>query len=77
MMKLYIEYSENKNRMKVFVGINFIDFNMIGQNLFGFVLILLRFYFEDLFNINFIDVNLGDIIFLYKEYFIFKLYKDG
>ncbi|HFM4327861.1 TPA: hypothetical protein ACG7JM_004096, partial [Escherichia coli] len=44
MTKLYIEHSENKNRMKVFAGTNFIDFNMTGQNLSGFVLTLSRFY---------------------------------
>ncbi|HFM1765052.1 TPA: hypothetical protein ACG599_003558, partial [Escherichia coli] len=63
MTKLYIEHSENKNRMKVFAGTNFIDFNMTGQNLSGFVLTLSRFYFEDLLNINFTDANLGDTIF--------------
>ncbi|EPE0581726.1 TPA: hypothetical protein ACNTH0_004346, partial [Escherichia coli] len=62
MTKLYIEHSENKNRMKVFAGTNFIDFNMTGQNLSGFVLTLSRFYFEDLLNINFTDANLGDTI---------------
>lgn len=63
MTKLYIEHSENKNRMKVFAGTNFIDFNMTGQNLSGFVLTLSRFYFEDLLNINFTDANLCDTIF--------------
>lgn len=66
MTKLYIEHSENKNRMKVFAGTNFIDFNMTGQNLSGFVLTLSRFYFEDLLNINFTDANLGDTIFSHK-----------
>lgn len=77
MTKLYIEHSENKNRMKVFAGTNFIDFNMTGQNLSGFVLTLSRFYFEDLLNINFTDANLGDTIFLHKEHPTPKLYKDG
>lgn len=67
MTKLYIEHSENKNRMKVFAGTNFIDFNMTGQNLSGFVLTLSRFYFEDLLNINFTDANLGDNIFYIKN----------
>ena len=67
MTKLYIEHSENKNRMKVFAGTNFIDFNMTGQNLSGFVLTLSRFYFEDLLNINFTDANLGDTIFYIKN----------
>ncbi len=47
--------------MKVFAGSNFIDFNMTGQNLSGFVLTLSRFYFEDLLNINFTDANLGKV----------------
>ncbi len=76
MTKLYIEHSENKNRMKVFAGTNFIDFNMTGQNLSGFVLTLSRFYFEDLLNINFTDANLGDAIFSHKEHPTPKLYKD-
>ncbi|ELJ4108778.1 hypothetical protein QQW55_002631 [Escherichia coli] len=76
MTKLYIEHSENKNRMKVFAGTNFIDFNMTGQNLSGFVLTLSRFYFEDLLNINFIDANLCDTIFSHKEHPSPKLYKD-
>ncbi|MBB7443447.1 hypothetical protein HEM67_017615, partial [Escherichia coli] len=76
MTKLYIEHSENKNRMKVFAGTNFIDFNMTGQNLSGFVLTLSRFYFEDLLNINFTDANLGDTIFSHKEHPTQKLYKD-
>lgn len=76
MTKLYIEHSENKNRMKVFAGTNFIDFNMTGQNLSGFVLTLSRFYFEDLLNINFTDANLGDTIFSHKEHPTPKLYKD-
>ena len=76
MTKLYIEHSENKNRMKVFAGTNFIDFNMTGQNLSGFVLTLSRFYFEDLLNINFTDANLGDTIFSHKEHPAPKLYKD-
>ena len=76
MTKLYIEHSENKNRMKVFAGTNFIDFNMTGQNLSGFVLTLSRFYFEDLLNINFTDANLGDTIFSHKEHPTPNLYKD-
>ncbi|EHK7385606.1 hypothetical protein IB351_003013 [Escherichia coli] len=76
MTKLYIEHSENKKRMKVFAGTNFIDFNMTGQNLSGFVLTLSRFYFEDLLNINFTDANLGDTIFSHKEHPTPKLYKD-
>ncbi|EGF8260447.1 hypothetical protein IPA59_000499 [Escherichia coli] len=76
MTKLYIKHSENKNRMKVFAGTNFIDFNMTGQNLSGFVLTLSRFYFEDLLNINFTDANLGDTIFSHKEHPTPKLYKD-
>ncbi|EFO2786912.1 hypothetical protein CEA57_10020 [Escherichia coli] len=76
MTKLYIEHSENKNRMKVFAGTNFIDFNMTGQNLSGFVLTLSRFYFEDLLNINFTDANLCDTIFSHKEHPTPKLYKD-
>ncbi|EJF4670367.1 hypothetical protein M8M96_003683 [Escherichia coli] len=76
MTKLYIEHSENKNRMKVFAGTNFIDFNMTGQNLSGFVLTLSRFYFEDLLNINFTDANLCDTIFSHKEHPTHKLYKD-
>ncbi|EIH5003704.1 hypothetical protein B4V12_003081 [Shigella boydii] len=76
MTKLYIEHSENKNRMKVFAGTNFIDFNMTGQNLSGFVLTLSRFYFEDLLNINFTDANLCDTIFSHKEHLTPKLYKD-
>ncbi|MCZ6440775.1 hypothetical protein O5268_01930 [Escherichia coli] len=75
MTKLYIEHSENKNRMKVFAGTNFIDFNMTGQNLSGFVLTLSRFYFEDLLNINFTDANLGDTIFSHKENPIPKLHE--
>lgn len=63
MTRLYIEHSENENRMKVFAGTNFIDFNMTGQNLSGFVLTLSRFYFEDLLNVNFTDANLFDTIF--------------
>ena len=77
MTRLYIEHSENENRMKVFAGTNFIDFNMTGQDLSGFVLTLSRFYFEDLLNINFTDANLGDTIFLHKEHPTPKLYKDG
>ena len=76
MTKLYIEHSENKNRMKVFAGTNFIDFNMTGQNLSGFVLTLSRFYFEDLLNVNFTDANLFDTIFSHKENPITKLHKD-
>ena len=75
MTKLYIEHSENKNRMKVFAGTNFIDFNMTGQNLSGFVLTLSRFYFEDLLNINFTDANLFNTIFSHKENPIPKLHK--
>lgn len=63
MTRLYIEHSENENRMKVFAGTNFIDFNMTGQDLSGFVLTLSRFYFEDLLNVNFTDANLFDTIF--------------
>ncbi|HHB9627951.1 TPA: hypothetical protein ACOR5H_002912 [Escherichia coli] len=74
--RLYIEHSENENRMKVFAGTNFIDFNMTGQDLSGFVLTLSRFYFEDLLNINFTDANLGDTIFSHKEHPTPKLYKD-
>lgn len=76
MTKLYIEHSENKNRMKVFAGTNFIDFNMTGQDLSGFVLTLSRFYFEDLLNVNFTDANLFDTIFSHKENPITKLHKD-
>ncbi|RAX33998.1 UNVERIFIED_CONTAM: hypothetical protein DQE83_17740 [Escherichia coli] len=76
MTKLYIEHSENKNRMKVFAGTNFIDFNMTGQNLSGFVLTLSRFYFEDLLNVNFTDANLFDTIFSHKENPTTKLHKD-
>lgn len=76
MTRLYIEHSENENRMKVFAGTNFIDFNMTGQDLSGFVLTLSRFYFEDLLNINFTDANLGDTIFSHKEHPTPKLYKD-
>lgn len=76
MTRLYIEHSENENRMKVFAGTNFVDFNMTGQNLSGFVLTLSRFYFEDLLNINFTDANLGDTIFSHKEHPTPKLYKD-
>ena len=75
MTKLYIEHSENKNRMKVFAGTNFIDFNMTGQNLSGFVLTLSRFYFEDLLNINFTDANLFNTIFSHKENTITKIHK--
>ena len=67
MTRLYIEHSKNENRMKVFAGTNFIDFNMTGQDLSGFVLTLSRFYFEDLLNINFTDANLGDTIFYIKN----------
>ena len=76
MTRLYIEHSENENRMKVFAGTNFIDFNVTGQDLSGFVLTLSRFYFEDLLNINFTDANLGDTIFSHKEHPTPKLYKD-
>ena len=49
MTKLYIEHSENKNRDESLLPEPiFIDFNMTGQNLSGFVLTLSRFYFEDL-----------------------------
>ncbi|EGO7905827.1 hypothetical protein FHH44_27515, partial [Escherichia coli] len=76
MTRLYIEHSENENRMKVFAGTNFIDFNVTGQDLSGFVLTLSRFYFEDLLNINFTAANLGDTIFSHKEHPTPKLYKD-
>ncbi|ELO8224193.1 hypothetical protein R0V04_001322 [Escherichia coli] len=76
MTRLYIEHSENENRMKVFAGTNFIDFNVTGQDLSGFVLTLSRFYFEDLLNINFTTANLGDTIFSHKEHPTPKLYKD-
>ena len=76
MTKLYIEHSENKNRMKVFAGTNFIDFNVTGQDLSGFVLTLSRFYFEDLLNVNFPDANLFDTIFSHKENPITNLHKD-
>ncbi|HGT8835598.1 hypothetical protein [Escherichia coli] len=76
MTRLYIEHSENENRMKVFAGTNFIDFNMTGQDLSGFVLTLSRFYFEDLLNVNFTDANLFDTIFSHKENPITKLHKD-
>ena len=76
MTRLYIEHSENENRMKVFAGTNFIDFNMTGQDLSGFVLTLSRFYFEDLLNVNFTDANLFDTIFSHKENPTTKLHKD-
>ncbi|EHC1897250.1 hypothetical protein JT648_004964, partial [Escherichia coli] len=76
MTRLYIEHSENENRMKVFAGTNFIDFNMTGQDLSGFVLTLSRFYFEDLLNVNFTDANLFDTIFSHKENPITNLHKD-
>ncbi len=76
MTRLYIEHSKNENRMKVFAGTNFIDFNMTGQDLSGFVLTLSRFYFEDLLNVNFTDANLFDTIFSHKENPITKLHKD-
>lgn len=62
--------------MKVFAGTNFIDFNMTGQDLSGFVLTLSRFYFEDLLNVNFTDANLFDTIFSHKENPITNLHKD-
>ena len=77
MAKLYIEHSENENRMEALAGCDFIDFNMTGQDMSRLVLPLSNFYFEDLLNINFTDANLGDTIFLHKEHPTPKLYKDG
>ena len=77
MTKLYIEHSENENRMEALAGCDFIDFNMTGQDMSRLVLTLSNFYFEDLLNINFTDANLGDTIFLHKEHPTPKLYKDG
>lgn len=76
MAKLYIEHSENENRMEALAGCDFIDFNMTGQDLSGFVLTLSRFYFEDLLNVNFTDANLFDTIFSHKENPTTKSHKD-
>ncbi|MCZ5949230.1 hypothetical protein O5162_18850 [Escherichia coli] len=77
MAKLYIEHSENENRMEALAGCDFIDFNMTGQDMSRLVLTLSKFYFEDLLNINFTDANLFNTIFLHKEHPTPKLYKDG
>ncbi|MEC4139467.1 hypothetical protein VSR51_20590, partial [Escherichia coli] len=63
MAKLYIEHSENENRMEALAGCDFIDFNMTGQDMSRLVLTLSKFYFEDLLNINFTDANLFNTIF--------------
>ncbi|HHU8944587.1 TPA: hypothetical protein ACULAH_002513 [Escherichia coli] len=76
MAKMYIEHSENENRMEALAGCDFIDFNMTGQDLSGFVLTLSRFYFEDLLNVNFTDANLFDTIFSHKENPTTKSHKD-
>ncbi|EET8574807.1 hypothetical protein FA681_003214, partial [Escherichia coli] len=62
MAKLYIEHSENENRMEALAGCDFIDFNMTGQDMSRLVLTLSNFYFEDLLNINFTDANLFNTI---------------
>ncbi|MCV5233595.1 hypothetical protein OFC56_41180, partial [Escherichia coli] len=67
MAKLYIEHSENENRMEALAGCDFIDFNMTGQDMSRLVLTLSNFYFEDLLNINFTDANLFNTIFSHKE----------
>ncbi len=75
MAKLYIEHSENENRMEALAGCDFIDFNMTGQDLSRLVLTLSKFYFEDLLNINFTDANLFNTIFSHKENPIPKLHE--
>ncbi|WP_223656822.1 hypothetical protein [Escherichia coli] len=75
MAKLYIEHSENENRMEALAGCDFIDFNMTGQDMSRLVLTLSNFYFEDLLNINFTDANLFNTIFSHKENPIPKLHK--
>lgn len=75
MAKLYIEHSENENRMEALAGCDFIDFNMTGQDMSRLVLTLSKFYFEDLLNINFTDANLFNTIFSHKENPIPKLHE--
>ena len=75
MAKLYIEHSENENRMEALAGCDFIDFNMTGQDMSRLVLTLSNFYFEDLLNINFTDANLFNTIFSHKENPIPKLHE--
>ncbi|HCA7300789.1 TPA: hypothetical protein MX298_004551 [Escherichia coli] len=75
MAKLYIEHSENENRMEALAGCDFIDFNMTGQDMSRLVLTLSKFYFEDLLNINFTDANLFNTIFPQKENPIPKLHE--
>lgn len=75
MAKLYIELSENENRMEALAGCDFIDFNMTGQDMSRLVLTLSKFYFEDLLNINFTDANLFNTIFSHKENPIPKLHE--
>ena len=75
MAKLYIEHSENENRMEALAGCDFIDFNMTGQDMSRLVLTLSKFYFEDLLNINFTDANLFNTIFPHKENPIPKLHE--
>ena len=75
MAKLYIEHSENENRMDALAGCDFIDFNMTGQDMSRLVLTLSKFYFEDLLNINFTDANLFNTIFSHKENPIPKLHE--
>lgn len=75
MAKLYIEHSENENRMEALAGCDFIDFNMTGQDMPRLVLTLSKFYFEDLLNINFTDANLFNTIFSHKENPIPKLHE--
>src|SRR5699024_5071481 len=65
--KLYVAHSENENRMNVFSGCDFINFNMTGQDMSGLVLTLSKFYYEDLLNIDFTDANLLNTIFLHKK----------
>ncbi|EON3873489.1 hypothetical protein ACNDE2_002642 [Escherichia coli] len=75
MAKLYIEHSENENRMEALAGCDIIDFNMTGQDMSRLVLTLSKFYFEDLLNINFTDANLFNTIFSHKENPIPKLHE--
>ncbi|EHL0586412.1 hypothetical protein DB296_002517, partial [Escherichia coli] len=72
--KLYVAHSENENRMNVFSGCDFINFNMTGQDMSGLVLTLSKFYYEDLLNIDFTDANLLNTIFLHKKHPIQKLH---
>ncbi|HCO7840960.1 TPA: hypothetical protein OB695_001027 [Escherichia coli] len=72
--KLYVAHSENENRMNVFSGCDFINFNMTGQDMSGLVLTLSKFYYEDLLNIDFTDANLLNTIFLHKKHPIPKLH---